>query len=50
VTVGEGAHVGMGAVVVEGLTVGAEAFVAAGAVVIADVPARARVRGVPARP
>jgi UDP-perosamine 4-acetyltransferase len=49
VTVGDGAHVGMGAVVVEGVSLGAGAFVAAGAAVIADVPAGARVGGVPAR-
>lgn len=50
VTVGDGAHVGMGAVVAEGRSIGAAAFVAAGAVVVADVPAGARVAGVPARP
>ncbi len=49
VIVGDGAHVGMGAVVVEGTSVGAGAFIAAGAVVVADVPAGARVAGVPAR-
>ena len=49
VAVGDGAHVGMGATVVEGRRIGAGAFVAAGAVVVADVPAGARVAGVPAR-
>lgn len=49
-TVGEEAHVGIGAVVIEGMTIGAGALVAAGAVVIRDVPAEARVAGVPARP
>jgi sugar O-acyltransferase (sialic acid O-acetyltransferase NeuD family) len=49
-TVGDGAHVGIGAVVIEGVHVGAGALVAAGAVVVDDVPAGARVAGVPARP
>jgi UDP-perosamine 4-acetyltransferase len=49
VVVGDGAHVGMGAVVVEGARIGAGAFIAAGAVVVGDVPAGARVAGVPAR-
>jgi UDP-perosamine 4-acetyltransferase len=48
--VGERAHVGIGAVVIEGIAIGADALVAAGAVVIRDVPDRARVAGVPARP
>jgi UDP-perosamine 4-acetyltransferase len=47
--VGEGAHVGLGAIVREGVRIGDEAFVAAGAVVLRDVPAGARVAGVPAR-
>jgi UDP-perosamine 4-acetyltransferase len=48
--VGAGAHVGLGAVVIEGVGGGVGAFVAAGGVVVADVPAGARVGGVPARP
>jgi UDP-3-O-[3-hydroxymyristoyl] glucosamine N-acyltransferase len=43
-------RIGGGAVLVPGVEVGEEAFVAAGAVVSADVPARAVVMGVPARP
>ena len=50
VRVGEEAHVGIGAVVREGITIGRGALVAAGAVVVEDVPAGARVAGVPARP
>jgi UDP-perosamine 4-acetyltransferase len=50
VTVGEGAYIGIGAAIREGLSIGAWAVVAGGAMVIADVPARARVGGVPARP
>ena len=42
-------RIGGGAVLVPGVEVGVEAFVAAGAVVTRDVPARARVMGVPAR-
>lgn len=49
-TVGAGAHVGIGAVVIEGVRIGEGALVGAGAVVIRDVPAKARVAGVPARP
>lgn len=50
VQVGEEAHIGIGAVVREGITIGRGALVAAGAVVVDDVPAGARVAGVPARP
>ncbi len=42
-------RVGGGVVLTPGVEVGEEAFVAAGAVVVADVPARAVVMGVPAR-
>lgn len=49
VTVGERAHVGIGAVVIERIHIGSGALVAAGAVVVRDVPAGARVAGVPAR-
>jgi sugar O-acyltransferase (sialic acid O-acetyltransferase NeuD family) len=48
-TIGAGATVGMGATVLNGLRVGPGAVVAAGAVVVRDVPAGARVQGVPAR-
>jgi acetyltransferase-like isoleucine patch superfamily enzyme len=43
-------RVGGGAVLVPGVEVGEEAYVAAGAVVTRDVPPRAVVMGVPARP
>ncbi|HEX3173436.1 MAG TPA: DapH/DapD/GlmU-related protein [Solirubrobacterales bacterium] len=42
-------RIGGGVVICPGVEVGEEAFVAAGAVVVADVPARGVVMGVPAR-
>jgi UDP-perosamine 4-acetyltransferase len=50
VQVGSLAHVGLGARVREGVTIGEGAVVGAGAVVVADVPARSVVVGVPAKP
>ena len=50
VTAGEGAFVGIGAAIREGCSIGAWAYVAGGAMVVEDVPAGARVAGVPARP
>ena len=49
VTVGDGAAIGAGAVVVAGTTIGPWAMVGAGAVVTRDVPAFALVVGTPAR-
>jgi acetyltransferase EpsM len=48
-SVGSTAFVGMGAVVLDHLTVGEGAIVGAGAVVTKDVPAAAKVLGMPAR-
>jgi UDP-perosamine 4-acetyltransferase len=50
VRVGTGAHIGAGATVRQGLNIGEWAIVGAGAVVVKDVPPRAVVVGVPARP
>jgi acetyltransferase-like isoleucine patch superfamily enzyme len=49
VRVGAGADVGTGAVLLPGVTVGENAIIGAGAVVNRDVPAFAKVAGVPAR-
>jgi acetyltransferase-like isoleucine patch superfamily enzyme len=50
VTIGDGAWIGIGAIVLKGVTIGAGARVAAGAVVASDVPPAAVVAGNPARP
>jgi len=49
IVIEDDAYVGAGAVILQGVTIGAGALVAAGALVRADVPAGARVAGVPAR-
>jgi len=50
VRIGSGAFLGVGSMVLPGVTVGENAYVAAGAVVISDVPPRTLVVGNPARP
>lgn len=49
VRIGDGAFLGVNAVVLPGVTIGDRAYVAAGAVVTADVPANTVVAGNPAR-
>jgi acetyltransferase-like isoleucine patch superfamily enzyme len=49
VSIGEGAFLGIGAIVLPGVSVGERAYVAAGAVVVSDVPPNAVVAGNPAR-
>ena len=50
VTIGTGSFLGIGSVVLMGVTLGPNAYVAAGSVVTTDVPARTLVAGNPARP
>lgn len=49
VTIKDGAFIGVGAIILYGVTIGENAFVAAGSVVIRDVPARTVVAGNPGR-
>jgi len=49
VRIGKGAFLGIGSIVLQGVTVGENAYVAAGAVVTKDVPPRTLVVGNPAR-
>jgi acetyltransferase-like isoleucine patch superfamily enzyme len=49
VRIGRGSFLGLGSIVLQGVTLGEQAYVAAGAVVTADVPARTLVVGSPAR-
>jgi acetyltransferase-like isoleucine patch superfamily enzyme len=48
IAIGDGARVGIGAIVLKGVRIGAGARVAAGSVVTRDVPAAAAVAGNPA--
>jgi sugar O-acyltransferase (sialic acid O-acetyltransferase NeuD family) len=47
---GEAVLYGIGATILQGCTIGAESIVAAGSAVLADVPPRVTMLGVPARP
>ena len=48
-TIGDGAHIGTNATVIENVFVGSKAMVAAGACVISDISSNARVAGIPAK-
>lgn len=50
VHIGRGAFIGIGAVVLRGVTVGENAYIAAGAVVTSDVPPHTIAAGNPAKP
>ena len=49
VIIKDGAHIGIGAIIMPGVTIGEGAVIGAGAVVIKDVPPYAVVAGVPAK-
>ena len=49
IVIGQNVWIGMGAIILPGVTIGEDAIVAAGAVVTSSVPCGALVRGVPAR-
>lgn len=49
VDVGDNVHIGVGATVIQGVRIGAGSLVGAGAVVLRDLPAGAKVAGVPAK-
>ena len=49
VTIGEKSWIGMGAKIIQCISVGGESVVGAGAVVLADVPAKSKAVGVPAK-
>jgi sugar O-acyltransferase (sialic acid O-acetyltransferase NeuD family) len=50
VVVEEGAHIGMGGLILPGVRVGAYSVIGAGAVVVDDIPERVVAMGVPAKP
>ncbi len=49
ITVGDGASIGAGAIILPGIEIGAWALVAAGAIVTSSIPAHGLVSGIPAR-
>ena len=49
VKIKDGAHIGMGAIILPGVTIGKGAIIGAGAVVTADVPSVQWLFGVPAK-
>lgn len=49
VTIKECSYIGMGAIILDGISVGANAVIGAGAVVTKDVPDNVQVMGIPAR-
>ncbi|MBX9807224.1 MAG: acetyltransferase, partial [Flavobacteriaceae bacterium] len=49
VTIGEGAHIGIGATIIQGITIGKWAVIGAGAVIIENIPDNVVVVGVPGK-